>query len=182
MYEEDRENREDRDQEIERTEIMDDVDALNMALQNGEIDMIAQLPAASASLFSDTDTYTIGAATSTRSQFLQFNLESEALKDVNIRKAISMCIDREGYADVVFAGYANVNALYGGFANIGSGLCLLPNLIALVVLAKPFFGLVKDWESGERKYDTAITDKNHHYIKMCKSYEEELARQEQSGK
>ena len=32
------------------------------------------------------------------------------------------------------------------------------------------------------KYDTAITDKNHHYIKMCKSYEEELARQEQSGK
>ena len=46
MYEEDRENREDRDQEIERTEIMDDVDALNMALQNGEIDMIAQLPAA----------------------------------------------------------------------------------------------------------------------------------------
>ena len=86
--------------------IMDDVDALNMALQNGEIDMIAQLPAASASLFSDTDTYTIGAATSTRSQFLQFNLESEALKDVNIRKAISMCIDREGYADVVFAGYA----------------------------------------------------------------------------
>ena len=26
MYEEDRENREDRDQEIERTEIMDDVD------------------------------------------------------------------------------------------------------------------------------------------------------------
>ena len=31
--------------------IMDDVDALNMALQNGEIDMIAQLPAASASLF-----------------------------------------------------------------------------------------------------------------------------------
>ena len=86
--------------------IMDDVDALNMALQNGEIDMIAQLPAASASLFSDTNTYTIGAATSTRSQFLQFNLESEAMKDVNIRKAISMCIDREGYADVVFAGYA----------------------------------------------------------------------------
>ena len=78
----------------------------NFRSYHGEIDIIAQLPAASASLFSDTDTYTIGAATSTRSQFLQFNLESEALKDVNIRKAISMCIDREGYADVVFAGYA----------------------------------------------------------------------------
>ena len=57
--------------------IMDDVDALNMALQNGEIDMIAQLPAASASLFSDTDTYTIGAATSTRSQFLQLILNQK---------------------------------------------------------------------------------------------------------
>ncbi|MGN0204348.1 MAG: ABC transporter substrate-binding protein [Coprococcus sp.] len=86
--------------------IMDDVDALNMAMQNGEIDLIAQLPAASASLFSDESQYTIGSATSTRSQFLQFNLESEAMKDVDIRKAISMCIDREGYADVVFAGYA----------------------------------------------------------------------------
>lgn len=86
--------------------IIDDVDALNMAMQNGEIDLIAQLPAASASLFSDESQYTIDSATSTRSQFLQFNLESEAMKDVNIRKAISMCIDREGYADVVFAGYA----------------------------------------------------------------------------
>lgn len=86
--------------------IMDDVDALNMALQNGEIDMIAQLPAASASLFMDESQFTIDAVTSTRSQFLQFNLESEGMKDVNIRKAISMCIDREGFAEVVFAGYA----------------------------------------------------------------------------
>lgn len=73
-----------------------------------------------------------------------------------------------------FAGYTNVNALYGGFANIGSGLCLLPNLIAVALLGKPFFGLLKDWE-GERKYDTAITDKNHQYIKMSKEYERELA-------
>lgn len=69
---------------------------------------------------------------------------------------------------LAFAGYADVNALYGGFANIGSGLCLLPNLIAIVILAKPFFGLLHDWESGERKYDTSITDLNHNYIKMCK--------------
>lgn len=76
---------------------------------------------------------------------------------------------------LVFAGYADVNALYGGFANIGSGLCLLPNLVAVVILAKPFFGLVKDWESGERKYDTKVTDHNHRYIKMCKAYEDELS-------
>ena len=35
MYEEDRENREDRDQEIERTEIMDDVDEQEDAAAGG---------------------------------------------------------------------------------------------------------------------------------------------------
>jgi AGCS family alanine or glycine:cation symporter len=75
---------------------------------------------------------------------------------------------------LLFAGYEDVNALYGGFANIGSGFCLLPNLVALAALGKPFFGLVKDWETGERKYDTAITDKNHCYIKMSKEYEASL--------
>lgn len=80
---------------------------------------------------------------------------------------------------MMFAEYKNVNALYGGFANIGSGLCLLPNLIALAFLTKPFFGLLKDWESGERKYDTSITDKNHHYIKMCDAYRKVIETQEQ---
>lgn len=78
---------------------------------------------------------------------------------------------------IVFAEYKNVNALYGGFANIGSGLCLLPNLIALAFLTKPFFGLLKDWESGERKWDTAYTDKAHDYIKMCDAYRQKIESQ-----
>lgn len=86
--------------------IIDDADALSMALQNGEIDMIGRLPAASAVLFSDETQFTIDTATSSRSEFLMFNLASEGVQNENVRKAISMCIDRQGYADVVYAGYA----------------------------------------------------------------------------
>lgn len=75
---------------------------------------------------------------------------------------------------VLFAGYADVNALYGGFANIATALCLLPNLVALVLLSKPFFGLMKDYTSGEHKYATALTDINHQYIKVHPAYEKEL--------
>lgn len=81
---------------------------------------------------------------------------------------------------LVFAGYSKVDALYGGFANIGSGLCLLPNLVAICLLAKPFFGLLKDWE-GERRYDTAVVDKDHHYIKMSRSYERKLKQNANRG-
>lgn len=80
---------------------------------------------------------------------------------------------------MVFAEYKNVNALYGGFANIGTGLCLLPNMVALTLLAKPFFGLLKDWESGEKKWNTAYTDKSHHYILMCDEYRQKIESQEQ---
>ena len=70
---------------------------------------------------------------------------------------------------LVFAGYSNVNALWNGFANTATALCLLPNLVALVLLAKPFFGLIKDWE-GDHKYDTAKVDGTDHYIKVSEKY------------
>lgn len=65
---------------------------------------------------------------------------------------------------VIFAGYGNVNNLFDGFANMATGLCLWPNLIAIVILSKPFFGLLKDYESGERLYDTAKIDPTGNFI------------------
>ncbi|SFQ37417.1 peptide/nickel transport system substrate-binding protein [Lachnospiraceae bacterium XBB1006] len=84
--------------------IIDDNDALNMALQNGEIDMIAQLPAEGTKIFKDDDAFTMEGITSTRSHFLMFN--QETIPDVNVRKALNRCIDRESYANVIFNGYA----------------------------------------------------------------------------
>ncbi len=75
---------------------------------------------------------------------------------------------------IIFAGYSKVNDLWGGFANIASALCLLPNLIALLLLSRPYFKLLKDYE-GERKYTTAYTDKTKDYVKVHPAYQAEEA-------
>ena len=86
--------------------IIDDQDALDMALANGEIDLIAQETAKGASKFTDTSKYTTDTVTTTRANFLSFNLKTEGLDDLAVRQAINYCIDREGYADVVYQGFA----------------------------------------------------------------------------
>lgn len=86
--------------------IIDDQDALDMALANEEIDLIAQETANGASKFTDTSKYTTDTVTTTRANFLSFNLKTEGLDDLAVRQAINYCIDREGYADVVYQGFA----------------------------------------------------------------------------
>lgn len=86
--------------------IIDDQDALDMALANGEIDLIAQETANGASKFTDTSKYITDTVTTTRANFLSFNLKTEGLDDLAVRQAINYCIDREGYADVVYQGFA----------------------------------------------------------------------------
>lgn len=86
--------------------IIDDQDALDMALANGEIDLIAQETANGASKFTDTSKYTTDTVTTTRANFLSFNLKTEGLDDLAVRQAINYCIEREGYADVVYQGFA----------------------------------------------------------------------------
>lgn len=86
--------------------IIDDQDALDMALANGEIDLIAQETANGASKFTDTSKYTTDTVTTTRANFLSFNLKTEGLDDLAVRQAINYCIDRESYADVVYQGFA----------------------------------------------------------------------------
>lgn len=86
--------------------IIDDQDALDMALANGEIDLIAQETANGASKFTDTSKYTTDTVTTTRANFLSFNLKTEGLDDLAVRQAINYCIDCGGYADVVYQGFA----------------------------------------------------------------------------
>ena len=86
--------------------IIDDQDALDMALANGEIALLAQETANGASKITDTSKYTTDTVTTTRANFLSFNLKTEGLDDLAVRQAINYCIDREGYADVVYQGFA----------------------------------------------------------------------------
>lgn len=75
-----------------------DVDTMVYAIQNGEIDIIAALPAASVSLFSDESAYTTYSVPTTRGHFIRFNYDSPIASDPAVRQALAMCIDREGYA------------------------------------------------------------------------------------
>lgn len=94
--------------------IMDDSNALNIALQSGEIDMIARLDASSAELFSDNETFTVSNVTTGRSDFLMYNLNTAGLDDLAVRRAIGYCIDRENFSNIVYNGYAS--ACYGVYA------------------------------------------------------------------
>ena len=86
--------------------IIDDEEALNMALQNGEIDLIAQLPASGVPVFAGNDSVTMESKTSTRANLLAYNMEHAAVQDQAVRDAIGKCIDRDAFAEVVYNGYA----------------------------------------------------------------------------
>ena len=86
--------------------IIDDQNTLTMALQNGDIDMIARLDASAANLFTDESEYTIDSAITSRSAFLLYNLEHAGINDLAVREAIGYCIDRENFANVIYGGYA----------------------------------------------------------------------------
>lgn len=81
-----------------------DGDTLTMALQSGEIDAVQGLPYASLSLFAENDAYKISSADTSRDFFVQMNFETEALQDVNVRKAIAMSIDKEGFTNTLLNG------------------------------------------------------------------------------
>ncbi|MCH8963056.1 MAG: alanine:cation symporter family protein, partial [Bacteroidetes bacterium] len=65
---------------------------------------------------------------------------------------------------VLFAGVANVDKLWV-VANISVGVTALPNLVAILLLSGVFFKLMRDYLSGERAYDTALTDVTRRYLR-----------------
>ena len=81
-----------------------DGDTLTMALQNGEIDAAQGLPYASSDLFKDENKYKISSANTSRVYQAAFNYKTKALKDLRVRQAISMAIDKDGFTRVLLHG------------------------------------------------------------------------------
>ncbi len=65
---------------------------------------------------------------------------------------------------IFFAGVANVDRLWV-FANISVGVCVLPNLVALLALNGVFFTLMKDYMSGTNRYTTEATDSTQQHVR-----------------
>ena len=85
-----------------------DGDTMTMALQSGEIDATQGLPYASIPIFKNNDDFTISSTETSRSFFGQINSNNEVLKDINVRKAIAMGIDKEGFTSVLLNGNGSV--------------------------------------------------------------------------
>lgn len=81
-----------------------DGDTLTMAMQNGEIDAAQGLPYASLKLFQDESTYKISSCNTSRVYQAAMNFNTPTLQDVNVREAIAMSIDKEGFTSVLLEG------------------------------------------------------------------------------
>ncbi len=80
--------------------IADDESAA-MALENGEIDMIYPVNSGAVGAINDNKNIILDTVVSNRGDFLDFNLKHAATGDIAVRRAISMCIDREGFAEKI---------------------------------------------------------------------------------
>ena len=81
-----------------------DGSALTAALQTGDIQGTYGLQYDNYALFDGNPEYTINSCATSRFFFGQFNFESEIMQDQNIRKAIEMGIDKEGFCSVIMEG------------------------------------------------------------------------------
>ena len=80
-----------------------DGDTLTMAMQNGELDAVQGLPYSSLQLFQN-DNYKISQVNTSRVYQAAFNFKTPALQDLNVRRAISMAIDKENFCKVLLNG------------------------------------------------------------------------------
>ena len=93
-----------------------DGDTLTMAMQNGELDAAQGLPYSSLQLFKDG--YKISQADTSRVYQIAFNFKTPELQDINVRRAVSMAIDKENFCKVLLSG--NGTPASGPFpANLG---------------------------------------------------------------
>ena len=96
--------------QLDRIEVktISDGDTLTMALQSGELDGAYGLPYASLPLFSEDNGYKISSCETSRTFFMQLNMQNEMLQDDRVREAIACCIDRDNFTAVLLEGHGTV--------------------------------------------------------------------------
>lgn len=92
-----------------------DDDSQTLAMQNGELDLIEMPAAASYKALVENGEFVAMSYPSTRADFVRFNMENAVVAEPAVRRAVSYCIDRDSYADVIMAGGAVPN--YGIYSD-----------------------------------------------------------------
>lgn len=81
--------------------VLADTSALDMATKSNEVDVAVSMPNTSLDDYKNDDNYTISSNSGSRVQMLFINHESDVMKDETLREAISLCIDRDNYSQVL---------------------------------------------------------------------------------
>ncbi len=89
--------------EVRLTCFADD-NAITMAMQNGEIDAVAMPSASTLATLSSEDGFEVSRRTSSRADFVCMNMTHPVIQNDAVREAVSYCIDRDGYAEVICQG------------------------------------------------------------------------------
>lgn len=101
--------------------VIADTNSLAMAQQTGENDLSVSIPGTSLELFADESLYNVDGVPGSRGQVIFMNYDNEFIQDINVRKAISMSIDKEGYAAILNKGASvPTNGLYPDFMTFGA--------------------------------------------------------------
>ena len=80
-----------------------DGDTLTMAMQSGELDAVQGLPYSSLKLF-ENDKFKISQTDTSRIYQIAFNFDTPELQDKNIRRAISMALDKNNFTEILLSG------------------------------------------------------------------------------
>ncbi|MEC4271901.1 ABC transporter substrate-binding protein [Adlercreutzia sp. R25] len=88
---------------IRLTSFADDT-ATALALQNGEIQAVAMPDASVLAALQGDERFKVEQKTSSRADFIRFNMDHDLISHAAIRAAIASCIDRDGYASVICGG------------------------------------------------------------------------------
>lgn len=78
-----------------------DDDSMILAMQNGELDVLAMPGASAYTTLVDNGDFKKVANASSRADFMRFNMTHPIVAEPAVRTAISYCIDRESYANVI---------------------------------------------------------------------------------
>lgn len=81
-----------------------DGDTLTMAMQNGELDAVQGLPYSSLELFKNNPEFKLSQTDTSRIYQIAFNFKTPALQDLNVRRAISMAVDKNNFTEVLLSG------------------------------------------------------------------------------
>ena len=81
-----------------------DGDTLTMAMQNGELDAVQGLPYSSLKLFKDDPNFKLSQTDTSRIYQIAFNFDMDFIQEPNLRRAISMSVDKNNFTDVLLSG------------------------------------------------------------------------------